>query len=263
MANSLISYLKSEPVAIGVRDLVKSFGDNHVLRGANLEVNPSETHVILGKSGAGKSVFLKCLVGLIEPDSGDIYINGINVRDGNGLRKYKIGYVFQSSALFNSLNVGENVGIYLKEHRITDDEGEYNSIVSGALDLVGLSGKEDVMPSELSGGMKRRVATARVLAMSPDLIIFDEPTTGLDPMMTKTIGELILTLKQSINTTQIVVTHDIEFAKFIADRISIISEGKIIDVGRPEDLDSSNNEIVKNFVSPKFKDYGGNYEERI
>jgi len=161
------------------------------------------------------------------------------------------------------MSVSDNVGIYLREHRLVKDEGQYRTLVEGALELVGLDGVEELFPSELSGGMKRRVATARVLVMSPDLILFDEPTNGLDPMMTKTIGELVVTLKESINTTQVVVTHDIEFGKYIADRISIISDGKIIDVGEPGNLEKSNNEVVKSFISKKFIDREEKYEERI
>ena len=259
----LLDYLQSSPIGVSIRRLHKSFGDKQVLKGLDFEVGPSETHVILGKSGAGKSVFLKCLVGLEKYDSGDVIVNGELIKSPKDISKYKIGFVFQSSALFNSMTVKENVGIYLKEHRMVEDEETYEDLVAGALGLVGLEGSEDLNISELSGGMKRRVAIARVLVMSPDLILFDEPTTGLDPMMTKTIGELIVTLKKSINTTQVVVTHDIDFGFYIADRISIISEGKIIDVGPPENLKNNENEIVRNFVSNKFDINGGNYEERI
>ena len=262
-SNALLQYLESNPVALRVNQLYKSFPEKRVLNGINLDIKPSETHVILGKSGAGKSVFLKCLVGLEEYDSGNVYMNGEQVNANNGLTNYKIGFVFQSSALFNSMTVEENVGIYLKEHRLVDNEEMYRSLVSGALELVGLQGNEEMNISELSGGMKRRVAIARTLVMSPDLILFDEPTTGLDPIMTKTIGDLILTLKNTINTTQIVVTHDIDFGLFIADRISIISEGKIVDVGTPDNVKNNENEVVKNFISTKYDNNGGNYEERI
>ena len=208
-------------------------------------------------------MLLKCICGLEKYNSGSIYLNGEAINSDLQLANYKIGFVFQSSALFNSMSVSDNVGIYLREHRLVSDEEQYQTLVKGALELVGLEGVEDQLPSELSGGMKRRVATARVLVMSPDLILFDEPTTGLDPMMTKTIGELIVTLKESIDTTQVVVTHDIEFAKYIADRISIISDGKIIDVGEPKNLDNSDNEVVKSFISKKFAVREEKYEERI
>ncbi|MGI9534608.1 MAG: ABC transporter ATP-binding protein [Thermodesulfobacteriota bacterium] len=262
-SNALLNYLESKPLALRIQQLYKSFSDKQVLKGINLEVNPSETHVILGKSGAGKSVFLKCLVGLESYDRGSVFVNGELINSHGDISKYNIGFVFQSSALFNSMTVSENVGIYLKEHRLIESEEMYNTLVSSALGLVGLEGNENLAISELSGGMKRRVAIARVLVMSPDLILFDEPTTGLDPIMTKTIGELILTLKNTINTTQIVVTHDIDFGLYIADRLSIISEGRIIDVGTPENLKNNDNEVVKNFISTKFDNHGGKNEERI
>ncbi len=262
-SNALLKYLQSNPLAMRIQQLHKSFSEKKVLQGINLDVKTSETHVILGKSGAGKSVLLKCLVGLESYDSGSVYINGELINSYDDIGKYKIGFVFQSSALFNSMTVRENVGIYLKEHRLVENDEMYNTLTTSALELVGLEGNENLNISELSGGMKRRVAIARVLVMSPDLILFDEPTTGLDPIMTKTIGELILTLKNTINTTQIVVTHDIEFGLYIADRISIISEGLIIDVGSPDSLTDSENEVVKNFISTKFNNYGGKYEERI
>ncbi len=261
--NTLLNYLQSNPIDLRVSNLYKSFPGKEVLKGLNLHVGPSETHVILGKSGVGKSLLLKCICGLEPYNSGSIFLNGEQVFSDRDIARYKIGFVFQSSALFNSMSVEDNVGIYLREHRLVKDEGQYNNLVSGALELVGLSGVEKQFPSELSGGMKRRVATARVLVMSPDLILFDEPTTGLDPMMTETIGELIVTLKDTVNTTQVVVTHDIEFGKYIADRISIISDGRIIDVGDPENLDNSSNEIVQSFISTKFNDGEEKYEERI
>ena len=261
--NALLNYLKSNPLALQIVQLCKSFPDKDVLRGISIRINPSETHVILGKSGAGKSLLLRCITGLEEYDSGNVYVNGEIISSYEDIKKYKIGYVFQSSALFNSMTVGDNVGIYLKEHRLAESDEIYNTLVASALELVGLEGSEHLYPSELSGGMKRRVATARVLVMSPDLILFDEPTTGLDPMMTQTIGDLILTLKNTINTTQVVVTHDIDLGVYIADGISIISDGRIIDVGPPENLNNSDNEVVKNFVSKKFDNHGGKYEERI
>lgn len=261
--NALLNYLESRPIDLRVSSLSKSFPGKEVLKGLNLHVGPSETHVILGKSGVGKSMLLKCICGLEPYDSGSVYINGEEITSASDLERFKIGFVFQSSALFNSMTVGDNVGIYLREHRLVKDEQQYNSLVSSALELVGLSGVEHQYPSELSGGMKRRVATARVLVMSPDLILFDEPTTGLDPMMTQTIGELIVTLKENINTTQVVVTHDIEFGKYIADRISIINDGGIIDVGEPSNFDNNTNEVVRSFISTKFNEREEKYEERI
>lgn len=250
---SNLNYTKSNPISLKIVELRKSFGENEVLKGINFQVERSETHVILGKSGSGKSVFLKCIVGLEEYDSGNIYIDGLPIRFAGDMSRYRIGFVFQSSALFNSMTVGDNVGIYIKEHRMVDNEETYKDLVSGALELVGLEGKEDLYPSEISGGMQKRVAIARSIIMNPDLIFLDEPTTGLDPLMTHTIGDLILTLKNKINTTQIVVTHDIDLGIYIADRISIVNNGKMIDVGPPENLKNTDNEEVKNFISVKFK----------
>jgi phospholipid/cholesterol/gamma-HCH transport system ATP-binding protein len=164
--------------------------------------------------------------------------------------------VFQSSALFNSLTVEENVGLYLKEHKVFDD-AKIRKLVSSALDLVGLEGKEKVMPSVLSGGMKRRVATARALVMNPDLILFDEPTSGLDPMMTRTIGGLICDLKHKIEITQIVVTHDIDLAFYVADRLAIMSEGRILEFGTPDEIRCCRDYAVQEFITPQFE-RGGN-----
>lgn len=250
---SLFDYLDGTPLSVKVSDLHKSYEANKVLRGINLEIVPGETLVILGKSGSGKSVFLKHIIGLEEPDSGSIYINRELVESSEILKKYRVALVFQSSALFNSLTVGENVGLYLTEHRIFNSKEEIKKIVLDALSIVGLEGKEDQYPSELSGGMRRRVATARALVMNPDLLLFDEPTSGLDPIMTKTIGDLILGIKEKVRVTQIVVTHDIELAFYIADRISILSDGNIAEVGTPGEISESTNEVVKNFITPKLK----------
>ena len=251
--NSLFSYLDGSPISVKVSELHKSFGENHVLKGINLEIVPGETIVILGKSGSGKSVFLKHLIGLESPDSGSIYVNAELINAETVFKKYRIALVFQSSALFNSLTVGENVALYLNEHRIFNDKEEVDKIVSDALSIVGLEGKQDQYPSEISGGMKRRVATARALVMNPDLILFDEPTSGLDPIMTKTIGDLILDIKKQVKVTQIVVTHDIELAFYIADRISILSDGKIVAVGTPKEISNSTNVVVQNFITPKLQ----------
>ena len=203
------------------------------------------------KAGREKVFYFKHIVGLERPNSGLIYLNGDIIDSEEKLKSYKIAFVFQSSALFNSLTVGENVALYLKEHRVFNDRIKLEKIVTTALSIVGLQGKENQYPSELSGGMKRRVATARALVMNPDLILFDEPTTGLDPMMTTTVGDLILSLKDNVEVTQIVVTHDIELAFYIADRIAILSDGKILQVGNRDEILNSNDPIVKNFISPK------------
>ncbi len=252
-AVSLDQYLSSSPVSVKITGLNKSFGNNHVLKGIELGISSGETMVILGKSGSGKSVLLRHIVGLEVPDSGSIYINGDKVDPSTLHGKHRIAMVFQSSALFNSLTVKENVALYLKEHRIFSDRESIHNLVSDALSVVGLEGSGEKYPSELSGGMKRRVATARAIVMNPDLILFDEPTSGLDPLMTRTIGDLLLNLKHKVKVTQIVVTHDIELAFYIADRIAILSAGRILQVGTPKEIYNSSEPDVVNFISPKFE----------
>ncbi|MCI0482707.1 MAG: ATP-binding cassette domain-containing protein, partial [Candidatus Dadabacteria bacterium] len=221
-------------------------------RGIDLEVSPGETVVILGKSGTGKSVLLRHVIGLEKPDAGRILIGGEDINDADFRKNHVVSMVFQSSALFNSLTVEENVGLYLKEHKVFDN-GKIHRLVSSALEIVGLEGKESIMPSMLSGGMKRRVATARALVMNPDLMLFDEPTSGLDPMMTRTIGDLICDLKHKIEITQIVVTHDIDLAFYVADRLAILSEGRIIEYGTPDEIRCCKDYAVQEFITPQFE----------
>ncbi len=249
----LLDYLNSEPVAVSIRGLRKSFGENQVLKGVDLEIESGETVVILGKSGTGKSVLLRHIIGLEKPDGGSITIGGEDINDPDFKKHHTIGMVFQSSALFSSFTVEENVALYLREHKVFDDDSRVREVVSSALSIVGLEEKEDIMPSMLSGGMKRRVAMARALVMNPDLILFDEPTSGLDPMMTRTIGDLIRDLKRRVAITQIVVTHDIDLAFYVADRIAILSDGRIIEVGTPEEIRRCENVTVKEFITPQFE----------
>ena len=259
-AGILLQYRKSTPVDVKIINLNKSFGNNHVLRNVNLEVKPTETVVIIGKSGSGKSVLLRHIIGLEKPDSGRILIGGIDVNDEELRKKHRLAIVFQSSALFNSLSVQENVALYLREHRVFKDENKIKKVVSSALSLVGLEGKQNIMPSELSGGMQKRVAIARALVMNPDLILFDEPTAELDPMMTRTIGDVILNLREHVEITQIVVTHTIDLAFYIADRIAVLSEGQIVELGTPEEISRSKNPIVRDFITPQFEREEGGSE---
>ncbi|MGB2691766.1 MAG: ATP-binding cassette domain-containing protein [Thermodesulfobacteriota bacterium] len=249
----LLDYLKCDAVGVKIDDINRSFGDNHVLRGVNLNIEPGETVVILGKSGSGKSVLMRHIVGLECPDTGRIFVAGEDINDPEFHRNHVLAMVFQSSALFNSLTVGENVALYIREHKIFTDESRIKELISSALEIVGLQGKEDVMPSTISGGMKRRVAAARALVMNPDVILFDEPTAGLDPMMTRTMGDLICDLKHQVKITQIVVTHDIDLAFYVADRIAILSEGRILEVGTPDQIRSSTNSGVIDFIKPQFE----------
>jgi len=248
-AEVLSGYLSGRAVGIRIRSIYKSFGDNHVLKGLNLEVIPGETLVILGKSGSGKSVLLRHIAGLIKPDSGTITINGNDINTEGHIKDYKIAMVFQSSALFNSLTVKENISLYLSEHKVFDDEDDISLLVSSCLDIVDLEGVEDAQPSELSGGMKKRVAVARGLAMNPDLILFDEPTAGLDPMTTDTLADLINKLRHNIKVTQIVVTHDIEFASEVSDRIAVLNNGRIVAISTYEEMKHSTVPEIRQFFS--------------
>jgi phospholipid/cholesterol/gamma-HCH transport system ATP-binding protein len=255
----LHQYLGGIAVGVKIGKLEKSFADNHVLKGIDLDIKSGETIVVLGKSGAGKTILLRHIIGLEKPDFGNIYINGEDINSPEFSKKHRIAMVFQSCALFNSLSVKENIALYLREHKIFIDEHKIDKIVSDSLSIVGLDGKETNMPNELSGGMKRRVAIARALVMNPELILYDEPTTGLDPMMTRTIGDVILSLREHVEVTQIVVTHNIDLAFHIADRIALLSEGLIIEVGSPEDIEGSTNPMVQSFIREQFeRPQGGN-----
>ncbi len=235
-------------VDVKVVNLKKKFGDLDVLKGISFDVNPGEIFVVIGPSGSGKSVLLKHIIGLEIPDEGDILINGESVLGTNILEKYRIAMVFQSSALLNSLTVEENVGLYLTEHRLKPSE-EIKRIVSEKLELVGLKGAEAKMPSELSGGMRKRAAIARALVIEPQLILYDEPTSELDPIISVTIAEEILNLKKRVNTTSIVVTHDRDLAFAIGDRIAMLYEGRLIFVGTSDKIKECKDPIVKRFIS--------------
>ena len=212
-------------VSLQVRGLRKSFNGEEVLKGIDFEVQPGEIFVIMGPSGSGKSVLLKHLIGLEPPDAGEILVNGESIQSPEIAAKYRMALVFQSGALLNSLTVGENVGLYLSEHRLKSP-GEISSIVAEKLEDVGLKGTEDKMPAELSGGMKKRAAIARALVIEPQLILYDEPTSELDPLSAVVIGEEILKLNKRIHVTSLVVSHDRDLAFGIADRIAVINDGQ-------------------------------------
>ena len=239
-------------VSLQVRGLRKSFAGQEVLRGLDFEVKPGEIFVIMGPSGSGKSVLLKQLIGLEPPDAGEILINGESIQSPEFAGKYRLALVFQSGALFNSLTVGENVGLYLSEHRLKPPE-EIARIVAEMLEAVGLKGTEDKMPSELSGGMKKRVAIARALVIEPQLILYDEPTSELDPLSSVVIGEEILQLQQRIHVTSLVVTHDRDLAFGVAGRIAVIDEGRILTIGTPDEVKRFNNPLVQDFLHADFK----------
>ncbi|MGD0348944.1 MAG: ATP-binding cassette domain-containing protein [Verrucomicrobiota bacterium] len=239
-------------VSLQVRGLRKSFDGQAVLNGIDFEVQPGEIFVIMGPSGSGKSVLLKHLIGLESPDAGEILINGESVQSPEIASKYRLAMVFQSGALLNSLTVGENVGLYLSEHRLKPPE-EITRIVAEKLEDVGLKGTEDKMPSELSGGMKKRVAIARALVIEPQLILYDEPTSELDPLSSVVIGEEMLALQRRIHVTSLVVSHDRTFAFGVADRIAVINEGRILTIGAPDEVKRCGHALVQNFLHADLK----------
>jgi phospholipid/cholesterol/gamma-HCH transport system ATP-binding protein len=238
-------------VRVEVQRLNKFFGTHHVLRDLDLTVEPGETCVIFGPSGCGKSVLLKHIAGLLTPDSGRILIDGEDLQSGDGQRRSRMAMVFQSSALFNSLSVGENVGLWLKEHRICSRD-TMARIVAEKLTMVGLAGNERAMPSELSGGMRKRVSITRALAVNPHLILYDEPTAGLDPILTEQIGHVIVDLKR-LKITSIVVTHDLNLGFHVADHLGMIHEGRLIETGTPAAIRTTTNPIVRAFITTQTK----------
>jgi len=243
---------RAEPgVRVQVQRLNKYFGAQHVLQDLDLTVEPGETFVIFGPSGCGKSVLLKHITGLLLPDSGRILVDGEELQAEGARRRFRMAMVFQSSALFNSLSVGENVGLWLKEHRVCSP-AEIRRVVAEKLALVGLAGREQVMPSALSGGMKKRVSIARALAVNPHLILYDEPTAGLDPVLTEQIGRVIAELKQ-LKITSLVVTHDLNLGFAVADRLGMIHEGRLIEAGTPAIIRNTQHPVIRAFISTQMK----------
>ncbi|MDU0458221.1 MAG: ATP-binding cassette domain-containing protein [Geobacteraceae bacterium] len=241
-------------VTVCIEKLNKSFGGNHVLKDVDLEVRAGETFSIIGPSGTGKSILLRHIIGLETADSGRILIN--DEPYGKLPRSYRSSMVFQSSALFNSLTVGENIGLWLREHRIYPEQ-RILEIISEKLAIVGLEGKEELRTSELSGGMKKRVAIARSLAMEPDLVLYDEPTAELDPVTTDELAETIVSLRSRTSTTTIIVTHDLNFALYLSDRIAMMHQGRIVEVGTPGEIKHSENPFVKGFIRTTTKGING------
>ena len=236
---------------ITLSNVYKSFGDKHVLQGLDLTIFEGETFVILGPSGCGKSVSLKIITGLLKPDAGNIFvkdqcINSMNERELNSVRM-DFGMLFQNAALFDSLTVGENVSFGLKEHANYSKE-EIQEIVNEKLNMVGLPGISSKMPSELSGGMRKRVGLARAIALKPKIIFYDEPTTGLDPIMSTEIDMLVLKLQKELKVTSVVITHDMKSAFRIADRVGLHYDGKIWEVSTPEEFQLSQNPFVQKFI---------------
>lgn len=239
----------SEPI-ISIRGLHKSFGENDVLRGVDLDILRGESLVILGRSGCGKSVLLKHLIGVMRPDAGTILMDGRDIAtlsqsEMNSVRR-RFGMVFQAGALFDSMSVAENVGFGLAEH--TDKSfDEIAAIVSEKLALVDLTGTENKMPADLSGGMKKRVALARAIACEPEIILYDEPTTGLDPVTADTINKLMSKMQQALGVTSVIVTHDLKSAYEVGDRIAMIEEGVVQYCDAKEKAPESDCEEMRRF----------------
>jgi phospholipid/cholesterol/gamma-HCH transport system ATP-binding protein len=237
---------------IEISNLYKSFGSQIILNNLNLKVKKGETKAIIGRSGVGKSVLLKNIVGLIKPDSGSIRINGVEVTDLREKEydkiRMEIGLVFQGGALFDSMSVGNNVAFVLNEFMDLDPR-TVRDRVADALALVGLKNVEDMMPSELSGGMKKRVSLARVLCMEPQIILYDEPTSEVDPITAAALNNLIVQLRDKLKVTSIVVTHDMNSAFQVADSIAMFYRGQVIADGSPDEIRNSKHPVVRQFIS--------------
>ena len=238
-------------VLVKVENIKKSFGERLILNGINLDIYRGETFVIMGGSGCGKSTLLRHMIGSFKPDSGRISLFGKDItnliEDEMDKIKKRIGMSFQGSALFDSMTVGENVSLALSEHTKLE-ASVIKTVVKMKLELVGLRGFEDLMPSEISGGMKKRVGLARAIAMDPEIVFYDEPTAGLDPIVAGVIDKLILDLSKKLSITSVVVTHDMGSVFRIADRIAMLYEGRVIEVGTKEEIKNSKNEIVQQFI---------------
>lgn len=240
---------------IEFKEVYKSFDEKHVLRGINLVVDHGELVSILGPSGCGKSVTLKHIIGILKADAGEVWVDGKNVGRMNRnelqeLRK-RFGVLFQSAALFDSMTVKENVAFSLRMHRKMREE-DLDRRVAECLEMVELSGSEALEPDELSGGMRKRVGLARAIAMRPDYILYDEPTTGLDPKTALVIGDLITRLQKQLKITSIVVTHDVKLALEVSDRIALFHDGKVAAEGRPDEISSGDGALIKKFMEGQF-----------
>jgi len=237
---------------IEIVNLHKSFGSNHVLRGINFTIKDGESLAIIGRSGCGKSVLLKHIVGLLKPDEGYVKFGGKNIFELDRKELYKVrrkfGFLFQGSALFDSMTVEENISLALVEGNSGISKDEIQKITAEKLELIGLPGIQNLKPSELSGGMKKRVALARALVTNPDYILYDEPTTGLDPVMSDAIDDLIKSLNEKLNVTSIIVTHDMFSVKNTAEKIAMMHEGKIYFTGTPRQVLESADPVIQKFI---------------
>lgn len=250
--------MHNQPVGVRIENLNKSFGAHQVLFDINLQISPGETFSIIGPSGTGKSILLRHIIRLETPDNGQIYLNDHPLfgEGSDASHTFRSSMVFQSSALFNSMSVGDNVGLWMREHRIRP-EAEIKEVIQEKLTVVGLEGKQDLRTSELSGGMRKRVAIARSLAMEPDLILYDEPTAELDPVTTDELAETIRSLREQNGGTSIIVTHDLNFALYLSDRIAMMHQGRVIEIGTPAQIKSSDNPVVQRFIRTTTKGIQG------
>lgn len=241
---------------IQVIDLYKSFGGNQVLTGINLTIPEGSTCVILGGSGSGKTVLMKHMIGLLKPDKGQVIVDGEDVVPQNADQleqtRRKFGMVFQAAALFDSMTVYENVSFPLREHRKDLKEAQVREIVRQKLGIVGLKNVEEKFPADLSGGMRKRVGLARAIVLDPKIVLYDEPTTGLDPITTDYVDEMILDAKRQLGVTSVVISHDIASAFKVADNIAFLYQGKIVDQGPPAQLRNSEHPAVKVFLQTWF-----------
>lgn len=241
----------TKEIVIEIKGLNKAFGANVVLKDFDLSLHKGENVVVLGKSGSGKSVLIKCIIGLLEPDSGMINVLGNNVPDLNldelDRLRVKVGFLFQSNALYDSMTVRENLEFPLRRHWIDVKPQQVNNMVMEALDNVGLSHTVEMMPVELSGGMRKRIALARTLILKPEIILYDEPTTGLDPITAKEIGELMMDIQEKYKTSSLLISHDMRIIRLTADRIVLLIDGKCYAEGSFGELESSKDKKVKQF----------------
>ncbi len=243
--------MENKEIVIKSENVFRKFGDRAILNGISLEIYRGETFVIMGGSGCGKSTLLRHLIGALKPDSGKVYLLGKELsglsEDKMDMIKKKIGMCYQSAALFDSMTVGDNVSLPLREHTKLD-KSVIDIVVKMKLEMVGLRGFEDLMPSQLSGGMRKRVGLARAIVMDPEIIFYDEPTAGLDPIVAGVIDKLILDLSQKLSITSVVVTHDMKSVFSIADRVAMLYEGKVLEVGKPDEIKNSSNPMVQQFI---------------
>ncbi|WP_332732343.1 ABC transporter ATP-binding protein [Flavihumibacter sp.] len=238
-------------LVISIRKLYKAFGTNAVLKGFDLDLNRAENLAVLGKSGSGKSVLIKCIIGLLKPDSGIINVFNESIpemeQDELDHIRARIGFLFQSNALYDSMTVRENLAFPLRRHWIEKNQAKELELIEEALENVGLAHTLNMMPVELSGGMRKRIALARTLILRPEIILYDEPTTGLDPITGKEISELMVSIQEKYKTSSIIISHDMNCIKITADRITLLTEGIAYATGSYDDLKASDDPVVKQF----------------